>query len=81
MSVKIRLSKVGRKHQGSFRIVAQDTKTKRGGKFLEILGSFNPVESGKKMKIKDERLNFWLSRGAKATEAVAKILKLNGRPS
>jgi len=81
MSVKIRLFKVGKKHQGSFRIVAQDTKTKRGGRFLEILGFFNPAESVKKIKIRDERINFWLSRGAKTTEAVAKILKLNGRPS
>jgi len=81
MSVKIRLFKVGRKHQGSFRIVAQDTKTKRGGRFLEILGSFNPSELGKKIILKGERVNFWLSKGAKPTEAVAKILKSNGRPS
>jgi len=81
MSVKIRLFRVGRKHQGSFRIVAQDTKTKKGGRFLEILGSFNPAGSDKKIIIKGERLNFWLSRGAKATEAVAKILKTNGRSS
>lgn len=81
MSVKIRLFKVGRKHQGSFRIVAQDTKTKRGGRFLEILGSFNPSELGKKINLKGERISFWLSKGAKPTEAVAKILKSNGRPS
>jgi len=81
MSVKIRLFKVGRKHQGSFRIVAQDTKTKRGGRFLEILGSFNPSGLGKKIILKGERLNFWLSKGAKPTEAVAKILKSNGKPS
>jgi len=81
MSVKIRLFKVGRKHQGSFRIVAQDTKTKRGGRFLEILGSFNPSNVGKKIILKGERINFWLSKGAKPTEAVAKILKSNGRPS
>jgi len=81
MSVKIRLFKVGRKHQGSFRIVAQDTKTKRGGRFLEILGSFNPSELGKKIILKGERINFWLSKGAKPTEAVAKILKSNGKPS
>lgn len=81
MSVKIRLARVGRKHQGSFRIVAQDTKTKRGGKFLEILGSASPSELGKKINLKGERINFWLSKGAKPTEAVAKILKLNGRSS
>lgn len=79
MSVKIRLFKIGRKHQVSFRIVAQDTKTKRGGRFLEILGSFNPIGPDKKIIIKKERLNFWLSKGAKATEAVAKILKTDGR--
>ena len=73
MSVRIRLTKVGKKHQISFRIVAQDAQTKRDGKFLEILGFYNPHVKPK-LKIKDDRMNFWILRGAKPTEAVTKLL-------
>lgn len=73
MSVRIRLTKVGKKHQVSFRIVAQDAKSKRDGKFLEILGFYNP-HAKPELKIKDDRMNFWILRGAKPTEAVTKLL-------
>ena len=77
MSVRIRLTKVGKKHQISFRIVAQDAQTKRDGKFLEILGFYNP-HAKPNLKIKNDRMNFWISKGAKPTEGVAKLLdKLN----
>jgi len=76
MSVKIRLTKTGKKHQVSFRIVAQDTRTKRDGKFLEILGFYNPqIPSPQNLKVKKGRLIFWLSKGAKPTEAVNKLLE------
>lgn len=74
MSVKIRLSKVGKKHQISFRLVAQDTLTKRDGKFLEILGFYNPVQK-KVENLKKDRLGFWISKGAKPSLAVAKLLQ------
>jgi len=73
MSVRIRLTKVGKKHQISFRIVAQDAQAKRDGKFLEILGFYNP-HAKPKLKIKDDRLSFWSLRGAKPTDGVAKLL-------
>ncbi|OGD94067.1 30S ribosomal protein S16 [Candidatus Curtissbacteria bacterium RIFCSPHIGHO2_01_FULL_41_44] len=74
MSVKIRLSKTGKKHQISFRIAAFDTKRKRDGKFLEILGYYYPHGKTPLLKISQERFNFWLSHGAKPTEAVTKLL-------
>jgi len=81
MAVRIRLTKVGKKHQISFRIVAQDAKSKRDGKFLEILGFYNP-HAKPNLKIKNDRMNFWISKGAKPTEAIAKLLdgkKLNAK--
>jgi len=74
MSVKIRLAKVGKKHQVSYRIVAQDTKSKRDGKFLENIGFYNPHNKSQNFKIKMDRLEFWLSKGARPTEGVAKLL-------
>lgn len=73
MSVKLRLSITGKIHQHSFRVVAQDTHSKRDGKFLEILGSLN--SKGNLLKIKKDRIDYWLSKGARPTAAVTKILQ------
>lgn len=76
MAVRIRLSKVGKTHQISYRIVAQSSQTKRDGKALEILGFYNPhLKAPKNFSIKKERLNHWLSVGAKTTQAVTKLLE------
>ena len=79
MSVHIRLSKTGRKHQITFRILAQDSRKKRGGAFLEILGSYNPQDKTPNgLVFKKERVNYWLSKGAQLTEGVTKLLKAKG---
>ena len=79
MSVKIRLAKTGKTHQVSYRIVAQDTQAKRDGKFLEILGSYNPhFQKGKNLKLKIDRVKYWISKGAKPTEAVSRLLSQAG---
>lgn len=76
MAVRIRLTKTGKKHQISYRIVAQDAKSKRDGKFLEILGFYNPsTEAAGNLKIDQERLNQWLAKGAKPTETVSKLIQ------
>lgn len=74
MSVKIRLSGVGKKHQISFRIIATDSRAKRDGAHLEILGFYNPRD--KQLKLKEDRINYWIGKGAKPTEAVAELLNL-----
>jgi small subunit ribosomal protein S16 len=83
MSVRIRLTKTGKKHQISFRIVAQDNRTKRDGKFLDLLGFYNPhKKSPENIRIDREKLKHWLSKGAKLTEGVSKLLnQLNARTS
>ena len=81
MSVKIRLAKTGKKHQISFRVVAQDSKTKRDGKFLEILGFCSPKsQTVSKIKLNHERIKYWIAKGAKPTASVAKLIK-NGKSS
>ncbi|OGD83205.1 30S ribosomal protein S16, partial [Candidatus Curtissbacteria bacterium RBG_13_40_7] len=68
MSVKIRLSKTGKKHQLTFRILAQDSRTKRDGKFLDNLGFYNPyLKAPNNLNISREKLKLWLSKGAKLT--------------
>ena len=80
MSVKIRLSKTGKKHQISFRIVAMDTKTKRDGAYLDLLGFFNPsLKAPLNLKINKEKYDSWVKKGAKPTIGVSKLL--NGAPA
>lgn len=76
MSVKIRLSKTGKTHQLSWRLVAQDSRVKRDGKFLEILGFYNP-RGKEKAKIKKDRVNFWVEKGAQMTLAAKKLIETN----
>jgi small subunit ribosomal protein S16 len=78
MSVKIRLALTGKKHQISYRLVAQDIRSKRDGKFLEILGYFNPSEKDKNRTFVDkEKIKFWLAKGATFSQS-AKYLVTKG---
>lgn len=79
MSVKIRLTVTGKTHQISYRLVAQDTHTKRDGKFLEILGNYNPRDRSS-LKIHKDRIDFWVQKGAKLTPAVEKLVNLKVSP-
>lgn len=78
MSVKIRLSLTGKSHQLSYRIVAQDTRSKRDGKFLEILGHLNPYQKIDTIKINKDRVKHYLSHGATFTPS-AKYVFENGK--
>ena len=77
MAVKIRLSRFGKKGQPSYRIIAIDESKKRNGRYLENLGFFNPTVKPPAVKINKDRFNYWLSVGAKPTEAVRKLIKEN----
>lgn len=79
MSVKIKLSRTGKKHQASYRLIAADTQGKRDGKFLEIVGHYNP-SAKPKLVFKQERYDFWTQKGAKPTEAVANLLNAENKP-
>ncbi len=76
--VRIRLRRVGLKHQPSYRIIAADKEAPRDGRFLEILGFYNPRTEPSTIEIKEDRLFDWMSKGAQPSESVVQILKTVG---
>lgn len=80
MAVRIRLKKTGRKNRPCYRIVAADSRTKRDGKVLEVLGHYDPLvkEQDKQVAIKRDRVQYWLGVGAQPSDTVASILKRSG---
>lgn len=75
MSVKIRLSRVGKKSKPSYRIVAVDESKKRDGRIIEILGTYDPIPTISAINLKKERIEYWLKTGAKPTDTVRHLLK------
>jgi small subunit ribosomal protein S16 len=75
MSVSIRLSKIGKKFQPTYKVVVAPTRSKRTGEYLEVLGTFNPNLNPFAVDINQERLNDWTKKGAIVTPAVNKVLE------
>ncbi len=75
MSVKIRLARVGRRNVSRFRVVAIDGRTQRDGKFLEVLGTYNPQATPKQFTMNSDRIAFWIEKGAEVSETVHNLLK------
>ena len=73
--VKIRLRRVGAKKQPSYRVVAADSRAPRDGRFIEILGHYNPRTDPPVFEVKEERVRYWLSVGAQPTDTVKRLLK------
>jgi len=76
--VRIRLRRVGLKKQPSYRIVVADRESPRDGRYLEIIGFYNPRTEPITMEIKEDRALYWLSVGAQPSEPVDRILKKLG---
>jgi small subunit ribosomal protein S16 len=76
--VRIRLRRVGARHQPSYRIVAADKESPRDGRFLENLGFYNPRTEPSTVKIDEARLFHWLKHGAQPSDAVVKVLRPHG---
>lgn len=74
MSVKIRLSRVGKRSQPNYRIVVCETRSKNRGDFLEILGSINPLEDPPRIVINKDRLKYWQDHGAKLSKSLGHYL-------
>jgi small subunit ribosomal protein S16 len=77
VAVRIRMKKLGRKHRQYFRIVAIDSRQPRDGRIIEELGSYDPMikQTDERVKLKPDRIKYWLSVGAKPSERVAIFLK------
>jgi small subunit ribosomal protein S16 len=76
MSVKIRLMRMGKKKQPTYRLVVADSRSPRDGRFIEIVGTYDPRAEPSAIKLDQERVAHWLGRGAQPTEPVAKLLKI-----
>ena len=75
MAVKLRLTRVGSKKNPIYRIVAADSRSPRDGKFLEIVGRYNPQTDPSTIEFDEAKVKEWLDKGALPTPAVAKLLK------
>ena len=78
MAVKIRLMRVGKKKQPTYRVVVSDARSPRDGRFIEVLGQYAPREDPSIVKIDNERALHWLRVGAQPTEQVGKLLEITG---
>lgn len=80
MAVRLRLKRLGRKNRAFFRLAAFDSRTRRDGRAIEELGHYDPhmTDDIKKYSLNRERIEYWLSVGAKPSETVASILLQNG---
>ncbi|MDR1545513.1 MAG: 30S ribosomal protein S16 [Deltaproteobacteria bacterium] len=75
MALKVRLARLGAKKKPYYRLVVADSAAKRDGRFLEIVGFYDPNRSPAYLEIKKEQLDGWLAKGAKPTETVASLIK------
>lgn len=77
MAVRIRLSRFGRKKKPFYRIVVQNSESRRDGKFLEIVGTYNPMTEPLELTIHQDKLQSWLDKGAEPTTTVKSLLAKN----
>ena len=78
MAVKLRLRRGGARNQPRYRIVAADSRSPRDGRFIEVIGHYNPTRQPAEFAINEELALKWLRRGAQPTETVATLLKQQG---
>jgi small subunit ribosomal protein S16 len=79
MSVKIRMKRVGTKNTPAFRIVVADGRSPRDGKFIEEIGTYQPLKKENNYTLNLERANYWLSKGAQPSDTVASFIKKAGK--
>jgi len=78
MAVRIRLTRMGAKKKPFYRLVAANSKAPRDGKFLEILGTYDPKKDPADITVKQDKVNYWLKKGATVSESARSILKKQG---
>ncbi|MBW1772180.1 MAG: 30S ribosomal protein S16 [Deltaproteobacteria bacterium] len=78
MAVKIRLTRLGTKKKPYYRLVAADSEAPRDGKFLEVLGTYDPMKDPAAVTIQKEKVQHWLGKGAMVSESARAILKKEG---
>jgi small subunit ribosomal protein S16 len=78
MAVKLRLTRVGSKKNPIYRVVAADSRSPRDGKFIEIVGRYNPQSEPSLIELDEAKVRSWLEKGAQPTETVARLLQKSG---
>ncbi|HBF38622.1 MAG TPA: 30S ribosomal protein S16 [Firmicutes bacterium] len=78
MSVKIRLNKMGAKKRPFYRLVVADSRAPRDGRFIEIIGHYNPIVDPVEIVVDKDKAQDWLKKGAKPSETVKRLLKKVG---
>jgi len=78
MAVKIRLTRMGAKKKPFYRLVAADSEAPRDGKFLEILGYYDPMKDPAEVNFHQEKVAYWIQRGARVSESAMALLKKEG---
>ncbi len=76
--VKIRLTRTGAKKAPCYRVVVADSRYPRDGRFIDIIGSYNPLTTPAEVKLDAEKAKDWLAKGAQPTETVKSLFKKNG---
>ena len=77
MAVKIRLKRMGQKKKPFYRVVVADSRSPRDGKFIEEIGTYNPISNPKEFRVDNEKAKQWIKNGAKPTSIVEKLFKDN----
>ncbi len=78
MAVKLRLMRMGKKKQPTYRVVAADSRSPRDGRFIELIGRYDPRQEPSLVEIDNERALDWLNKGAQPTPPVRKLLEISG---
>jgi small subunit ribosomal protein S16 len=78
MAVKLRLTRVGKTKQPQYRIVATDARSPRDGRFIEIVGHYNPRTDPSSLTVDNDKAVKWLAQGAQPTDRVRKLLEISG---
>ena len=78
MAVRMRLTRVGSKKNPVYRVVVADSRSPRDGKFIEIVGRYNPQLEPSLIEVDEEKVRGWLQKGAQPTETVGRLLKIKG---
>ena len=76
MAVRMRLARVGSKKNPIYRVVVADSRSPRDGKFLEIVGRYNPQTDPSTIELDESKVREWLGKGAQPSEPVARLLKI-----
>ena len=81
MAVSIRLRREGAKNHPYYKVVVADSRSPRDGKFIEIIGTYDPKKTGHNSTLKLDRIDHWISKGAQPSDTVRSLIKKNRKPS